>query len=211
MTRAEHGTRSCYQRGCDRPECAEAARAYDRLRKRQQRRPDEALASAFVPAGPVRRHLLDLVAAGLSLRSIADTIGVSHVALVKLSDGRTKKVRRTLRSALLAVRSGNYVDVISRDAYDDYEELLHALAQVVEDRRAAWRARAACRHPGITVDVFFVGRGEAPELARRVCDTCLVIDDCARYAEAHHEQVGFWAGQAPKERRPGQRDREDVA
>lgn len=191
-------------------------RDYDRDRRRRQRRPDEAALRKLVPAGPVRRHLLDLVAHGASLRSVAAAAVVSPSTISRLARGELRTVRRHIREAIYAfippsdVASADRLSEGPQEAYDDYEDLISALAQVVEDRRAPWRARAACRHPGITVDVFYVGRGEAPDQARRVCAVCPVILDCADYADAHHEQVGMWAGMAPKDRRPG-RGREDVA
>lgn len=213
VTPAEHGTRSCYQNGCEFPACIQANRDYARSRFR----PDHAALRKLVPAGPVRRHLGNLLTAGITVRSVAGAAGCAPSTISRLAAGRLRTVRRDIREAIYAfpIPSGvAYRQELSGDpqeAYDDYDELVAALAQVVEDRRAPWRARAACRHPGITVDVFYVGRGEAPDLARRVCAVCPVIRDCAAYADAHHEQVGLWAGMAPKDRRPGRRDREDVA
>lgn len=216
MTRAEHGPRPCYRSGCDQPACIEATTS-DRDRRRRERRPDEAALRKLVPAGPVRRHLHDLIACGATLRAVAAAAGCNPSTMTRLAAGQLHTIRREIREAIYAFTPPSdvaYADRLSetaQDAYDDYDDLVAALAQVVEDRRAPWRARAACRHPGITVEVFYVGRGEAPDLARQVCAACPVIHDCAAYADIHHEQVGLWAGMAPKDRRPGRRDREDVA
>lgn len=202
---------TCGQAGCS--ICRR--RVYDRDRKRRERRPDEVALRTLVPAGPVRRHLTYLIASGTTLRAVAVATGCNPSTMTRLAAGQVHTVRRQVREAIYAFTPPSDVASVDRrpsdpqEAYDDYEDLVDALARVVEDRRAPWRARAACRHPGIPVDVFYVGRGETPDLARQVCAGCPVITDCAAYADEHHEQVGMWAGRAPKDRRPGRR--EDVA
>lgn len=256
-------------RGCRCEPCRAANRDYARQRDRATRRPDEVPIGAYVPAGPVRSHLLELTQSGIGLRTIATRTSLSRTSLVRILRGNARRVSRRTRELILGVIPDDIADgalvpagptwelvglllaagrtkawisaqigqgglalqlgsdyVTARNARavaalidqgapegqpgDSIDGLLVALAEIVEDRRAPWRARAACRHPGITVDVFYVGRGEAPDVARQVCEACPVILECAAYADAHHEQAGFWAGQAPKDRRPSRRDREDV-
>lgn len=256
--------------GCRCGPCCEANRAYQRTRDRAARRPDEVLLSAFVPAGPVRSHLVELAEAGVGLRTVAGRTGLSRANLVRLLRGETRRVSKRTRDLLLSITPDQLADgalvpagptwerigqllaagktrawisaqigqdgralqlgreyVTARNARavaalvereipaDDAGEtiagLLVALAEVVEDRRAPWRARAACRHPGIAVAVFFVGRGESAAPAKAICRRCPVKAECDAYAEEHHEQIGIWASRAPKERRPGRRDQEEVA
>lgn len=278
------GTRPCGQRaryvfgpgpgqdrsnGCRCEACCEANRVYARRRDRAARRPDEVLLSSFVPAGPVRSHLLELVQSGVGLRTVANRTSLSRAHLARIIRGDVRRVSKRVRNLILSttpdhladgalVDAGPTWELVGRllaagktkawisaqigqggralqlgreqvtvrnaravaalcerevpegDAGESIAGLLVALAQVVEDRRAPWRARAACRHPRIPVDVFYVGRGENVELAHQICRSCPVIDHCEAYAAANHEQVGVWADRAPKERRPGQ-NREDVA
>lgn len=255
-------------RGCRCEPCRAANRTYARQRDRAARRPDEVLVSRFVPAGPVRSHLLELTQTGVGLRTVAARTSLSRASLARIVRGEARRVSRRTRELILGVIPDHVADgalvpagptwelvglllaaghtkawisaqigqggralqlgadyITARNARavaalidqeapegDDgsVDELLIALAEIVEDRRAPWRAWAACRHPAITVDVFYVGRGEAPDIARQVCGRCPVIVECAAYAGAHHEQIGLWAGTAPKDRRPSRRDREDV-
>lgn len=257
-------------KGCRCEACCEANRTYARGRDRASRRPDEVLLSAFVPAGPVRSHLAELVESGVGLRTVAARTSLSRDGLARILRGERRKVSKRTRELILAITPDHLADgalvpagptwervgqllaagktkawisaqigqagralqlgreyvtvrnarAIARlvelevpdgDAGESIAGLLVALAEVVEDRRAPWRARAACRHPGISVDVFFVGRGESTAPAKAICRRCPVKDDCDTYAETHHEQIGIWAERAPKERRPGRPDEEEVA
>lgn len=257
-------------KGCRCEPCRAANRAYARSRDRAARRPDEVLLSAFVPAGPVRSHLAELVESGVGLRTVAARTSLSRDSLAKLLRGERRRVSKRTRELILAISPEHLADgalvpagptwervgqllaagktkawisaqigqagralqlgreqvtvrnarAIARlverevpegDAGESIAGLLVALAEVVEDRRAPWRARAACRHPGISVDVFFVGRGESTAPAKAICRRCPVKGDCDTYAEEHHEQIGIWAERAPKERRPGRPDEEEVA
>jgi hypothetical protein len=60
--------------------------------------------------------------------------------------------------------------------------------------------QAACR--GTLTDMWYVEGGSAwgeyiP--LRKVCNNCPILSECAEYA-IRHEQWGFWAGMAPRER-----------
>lgn len=62
-----------------------------------------------------------------------------------------------------------------------------------------WRYRAACR--GANLDLFFPGRGESAEPARRVCAGCPVREPCLDYALRHGITHGIWGGLAERDRR----------
>ena len=64
---------------------------------------------------------------------------------------------------------------------------------------ARWRALAACR--GADLDLFFPGRGESAEPARRVCATCPVREPCLDYALSSGVTCGVWGGLAERDRR----------
>ena len=64
---------------------------------------------------------------------------------------------------------------------------------------AGWRARAACR--GIDLAVFFPGRGESAEPARRICESCPVRQRCLDYAISHGIVHGIWGGLTERDRR----------
>lgn len=207
-----HGNRqprSCYQAGCQDPACVAANREYVREWYRTRRRPDSAALRARVPAGPVRRHLQELLAAGDTLQAVARQTGVSQATLSRIARGVFVTVHRRTRSAIAAYHPATllafvkpFVELADDADWGDLGALVADLAAVIEDRQAPWRARAACRHPAIPVDTFYVGRGEAPDVAKVICGICPVIDACDAYAATHHEQIGIWAGRAPKERRP---------
>ena len=64
---------------------------------------------------------------------------------------------------------------------------------------AGWRERAACR--GADLLVFFPGRGESAEPARRICAACPVRQPCLDYAISHGIVHGIWGGLAERDRR----------
>ena len=64
---------------------------------------------------------------------------------------------------------------------------------------ADWRDRAACR--GAELHVFFPGRGEPAEPARRICARCPVREPCLDYAISHGIVHGIWGGLAERDRR----------
>ena len=64
---------------------------------------------------------------------------------------------------------------------------------------ARWRERAACR--GADLGLFFPGRGESAEPARRICARCPVREPCLDYALRHGITHGIWGGLAERDRR----------
>lgn len=93
---------------CRCPRCREANCAYERRRQRAMRRPDEVW-MPYVPAGPARRHLRELAAAGIGPKSVAAISGVSHGTISKLLYGNhrgrrpSRRIRAETASKLLAV------------------------------------------------------------------------------------------------------------
>jgi len=80
-------------------------------------------------------------------------------------------------------------------------ELLVCLPPLVTD--AHWMDAAACK--GHT-PLFFPPKAERPQArgrrenkARRICQSCPVLEDCRSYARANHE-YGFWAGESEEDR-----------
>ena len=64
---------------------------------------------------------------------------------------------------------------------------------------AGWRDEAACR--GTDLEVFFPGRGESAETARRICARCPVGQPCLDYAISNGIVHGIWGGLAERDRR----------
>jgi WhiB family transcriptional regulator, redox-sensing transcriptional regulator len=62
-----------------------------------------------------------------------------------------------------------------------------------------WREVAACR--GTDLNLFFPGRGESAEPARRVCAACPVRQPCLDYAISNAIAHGIWGGLTERDRR----------
>lgn len=75
-----------------------------------------------------------------------------------------------------------------------------------------WEAFAACR--GMDPEIFFPERGDSKaeksqvSIARGVCATCPVIDDCLR--EHLWEREGVFAGMTARERKAFRRDHPEM-
>lgn len=85
--------------------------------------------------------------------------------------------------------------------YDDRDQFYLAIAELLEDRidQAEWRAEAACR--GRPSWMWFPSPGDWKVLAaaKRVCNACLVRDECRT---VHlHERDGVWGGLSASDRR----------
>jgi len=106
VTAAGHGTRACYVRGCRRPECRYANRAYA---ARTARLKLYGRWDPYTDAGPVREHIRALSAAGIGWRRAAALAGVPTGVVSKLlyggSAGRppTRRVRHRTAARLLAI------------------------------------------------------------------------------------------------------------
>lgn len=64
-----------------------------------------------------------------------------------------------------------------------------------------WQDRGACRE--VDPDLFFPGKGEPVDPARRICAGCPVRAECLAYALAASGPalVGVWGGTTERERR----------
>ena len=92
-----HGTHAKYVvEKCRCEPCTKATRDYERRRVHAINRPDETWVP-YVPAGPARRHVRDLMAMGIGPKSIAKLSGVPHGAISKLIYGNYKGRRASRR------------------------------------------------------------------------------------------------------------------
>ena len=74
---------------------------------------------------------------------------------------------------------------------------LPTLADLID--RPAWMSRAACR--GHDQAAFFPERGEKLDVARAICASCPVVDECRAFATADVNLSGVWGGTSAKQRR----------
>ena len=76
----------------------------------------------------------------------------------------------------------------------------------VEDAES-WQAIAACQD--IETNVFFPSDSRGVEAARRICQNCVVKEECLDYALQTRQDHGVWGGASERERRRigGQRAR----
>ncbi|AOE44557.1 WhiB family transcription factor [Gordonia phage Jumbo] len=65
-----------------------------------------------------------------------------------------------------------------------------------------WKDSAACKDSGpaspTDEDIFFPGRGRSDlrSLAREICGSCPVFNDCDDYRNVTGSKHGIWAGKA---------------
>lgn len=69
----------------------------------------------------------------------------------------------------------------------------------------AWQGQANCL--GVDPDLFFPERGESTASAKKVCQGCIVRDECLEYALVNGEKWGIWGGLSERERRRIRRQR----
>lgn len=62
-----------------------------------------------------------------------------------------------------------------------------------------WHRSALCAQTD--PDAFFPEKGQSARLAKRICASCEVREDCLRYALDHGETAGIWGGLNETERR----------
>ncbi|MCX2731791.1 WhiB family transcriptional regulator [Saccharopolyspora sp. NFXS83] len=62
-----------------------------------------------------------------------------------------------------------------------------------------WHRSALCAQTD--PDAFFPEKGRTAHLAKRICASCEVREDCLRYALEHGETAGIWGGLNEAERR----------
>jgi WhiB family transcriptional regulator, redox-sensing transcriptional regulator len=71
--------------------------------------------------------------------------------------------------------------------------------------RESWMGSAACR--GVQTEIFYPATVEDAALAKSVCLTCPVRQDCLEYALKVREANGVWGGLTEQERRSVKRSR----
>lgn len=77
------------------------------------------------------------------------------------------------------------------------------LHDLIDNARPRWHRDAAwLEHPEVN---FFPGRGGSSREARAVCASCLVRDECLRFATENAEE-GIWGGTSLSERRAIRRE-----
>lgn len=66
----------------------------------------------------------------------------------------------------------------------------------------AWRSSAACS--GLPHSIFFPvaeATAEAVALAKEICGTCAVTEDCLEFALETNQRSGIWGGTAEEDRK----------
>lgn len=106
----EHGTRACYV--LDKCRCLPCSAANSEAETTRERQKAYGRYAKYVPAGPVREHVLALAEAGMGLKRLVVVSGVSQGCLWKLVYGKrqpdgsqvpSRRVLRTTAEALFAV------------------------------------------------------------------------------------------------------------
>ena len=62
-----------------------------------------------------------------------------------------------------------------------------------------WRMAGACR--GLDPDIFYPEEHDDAEIAKEICDSCVVQVACLEHALTRRERVGVWGGATERERR----------
>lgn len=70
-----------------------------------------------------------------------------------------------------------------------------------EDRADDWRGRAECRNHD--AELFFYDGAQSANVAvaKRICRSCPVLDQCRAWVAANPQGFGVWAGMTSNERR----------
>jgi hypothetical protein len=136
----EHGTHARYvvdRCRCDR--CRAATREYERKRRAR-------IEPAYVAAGPARRHVEELRAAGVGLKQVAKAAGLPHGTLSKLIYGDSargmapsKRVRPATAERILAVTPADIADGARVPAGPTWEHVERLVAAGVPRVRIAER------------------------------------------------------------------------
>lgn len=107
----QHGTRACYV--LDRCRCLPCAAANNTAADEWRRAKLYGRYDKYVDAEPARRHVLDLSAAGMGLRRVAEVSGVGRGTLASLLHGKyrdrvrhepSRRITRAVADRILAVR-----------------------------------------------------------------------------------------------------------
>lgn len=79
-----------------------------------------------------------------------------------------------------------------------------AVAELLSDRPSPgatghWTEESLCAQTD--PELFFPRKGESPRLAKEICRSCPVIEECLAYALDHDIEFGVWGGTGRRERR----------
>jgi len=69
----------------------------------------------------------------------------------------------------------------------------------VIDDSGDWKAAGKCRD--LPPEVFFPADGVGVEIAKRICEDCLIKEVCLEFALYNGEKYGVWGGTSERERR----------
>ena len=119
--------------------------------------------------------------------------------MVELADdeGPRQEPILTERESVRAYAANRQHDVVGALMSQDGQGVDTVLAQLL--RRPSWHLQANCR--GMGSDAFFPGHGGSTEVARAVCEGCVVRKDCLSAALAAGERFGVWGGLSQRGRR----------
>lgn len=74
------------------------------------------------------------------------------------------------------------------------------MIELFEERgNREWMVEAACL--GLDPNLFFPERGEDSSQAKAICQSCVVIEECADYAQVNRLTKGIWGGTSERQRR----------
>lgn len=62
-----------------------------------------------------------------------------------------------------------------------------------------WRTQSLCQNNELNVD-FFSDEKRVIQLAKELCDKCIVAHECLEFAVRNTEKYGVWGGFTPRER-----------
>jgi WhiB family transcriptional regulator, redox-sensing transcriptional regulator len=67
------------------------------------------------------------------------------------------------------------------------------------DHDFEWRMAGACR--GLNPDIFYPDEDDEADVAKAICESCVVQVACLEHALLRREKVGVWGGATERERR----------
>jgi hypothetical protein len=120
-----HGDRLRYMAGCHCAECRRANCDYEKQRVAARAAGDW---NGIVPAQRARAHLLELRAAGVGRRQVADASGVGEVIVANIGIGSRLNIRARTERAILAVTAKAVADGALVDARPTWKRLNQLLA-----------------------------------------------------------------------------------
>jgi hypothetical protein len=103
LERGEHGTATTWRLGCHCAACRAGLRRQAQVwwARRVLRRGGEP--QTHVPAGPVRRHIAELEAAGWSRRAIARAAQIAPATITRIAHGSTRRCSLVCAHAIRAI------------------------------------------------------------------------------------------------------------